>query len=670
MSTTRYLEIDSTYRNRNEWPKAGEFGIPISQTGRKGAVDAVDPISNSAAEVTWVADAFNVITGGNTLSNAGANLIVTDLLPIAGAPVGAASGTVAFILSSIPGTMQLADNYYRAAVLVEVGTPTIKSRIVESQYLGIGTLGGRPADRMLVRVLTPLSLAVGTRVDINDPTDFLSFTDPLIFVPTGKVAPNAYPNKIIHNQTQEQWRPVAGYNLETHLLSPDTTGSAISTLSSGPTTTWTAKDTYSIRPAPTGWCGTLDILPAAPASSADTINTKRSFNLPITATNPGSNLVGSFLEVSYLRLPPIPIAFIPTPSASQMVLAATLTTSTHDDFYVGCQIRLSGVGAGVGQRRTITNYVGASRTITVTPAFNDTPSGAGITYQIICGGVQQPGDSTCCTQDSRRIVKYADYRDTALNAISGGTTISFPATASNLNGYYTDMYIRVDPASANNLRLITNYVVTRNAVGTVISRIATVDTAFTGLFSSSTPPFTITSGVVGDPFTFSLFDQHVCLLPFSNDNLNPFVYTGSLVSQQDVVCYEVELLNLVLPNSILAVSSGGFVAYYPYVYVQLMNVDSSGGHLKNIIYSNNPNATNMLFRAAIDDVPNPLNSTFIKIDSDGAVQTIKFKPNDNLLFSVRMPSGEIYETVEPEAYSPCVPNPKIQISALFSLKRL
>jgi hypothetical protein len=101
-----------------------------------------------------------------------------------------------------------------------------------------------------------------------------------------------------------------------------------------------------------------------------------------------------------------------------------------------------------------------------------------------------------------------------------------------------------------------------------------------------------------------------------------------------------------------------------------MNVDSSGGHLKNIIYSNNPNATNMLFRAAIDDVPNPLNSTFIKIDSDGAVQTIKFKPNDNLLFSVRMPSGEIYETVEPEAYSPCVPNPKIQISALFSLKRL
>ena len=90
--------------------------------------------------------------------------------------------------------------------------------------------------------------------------------------------------------------------------------------------------------------------------------------------------------------------------------------------------------------------------------------------------------------------------------------------------------------------------------------------------------FTITSGIVNPAFPFSLTSdpspglaprQRMCLLQFSRDNLNPFVYTGSLVSQQDVVCYEVELLNLVLPNAILAVSGGGLISFYSYVYVQL-----------------------------------------------------------------------------------------------------
>ena len=165
-------------------------------------------------------------------------------------------------------------------------------------------------------------------------------------------------------------------------------------------------------------------------------------------------------------------------------------------------------------------------------------------------------------------------------------------------------------------------------------------------------------------------NQAACLLPFSYDNFNPFVYTGSLVSQQDMVCYEIELLNLVLPNDILVVAGGGNIAYYPYVYVELSNVSASGANLKHIIYSNNPNSTRVLFRAAIDDVPNPLNSSFIKIDGDGAVQTVKFKPNDNLRFRVSMRNGETFETILEEWFSPLMPNPLAQISAYFSIKRV
>lgn len=158
------------------------------------------------------------------------------------------------------------------------------------------------------------------------------------------------------------------------------------------------------------------------------------------------------------------------------------------------------------------------------------------------------------------------------------------------------------------------------------------------------------------------------ILQFTYDNAVPFNYTGSLVSQQEMVCYEIELINLILPNKILV--SGGRTAFYPYVYVELQNISSSSSGTQSVIYSNNPNSKRMLFRAAIDDIPNPLISPFIKIDGDGMVQTVKFKPNDNLKFGVYLPNGEPLQTVEIDTVSPFAPDPLLQLSAMFSIKRL
>ncbi len=158
------------------------------------------------------------------------------------------------------------------------------------------------------------------------------------------------------------------------------------------------------------------------------------------------------------------------------------------------------------------------------------------------------------------------------------------------------------------------------------------------------------------------------VLQFTRDNAVPFSYTGSLVSQQEMVCYEIELINLILPNIIL--QSGGRTAFYPYVYVELQNVSSASAGTQGVIYSNNPNSKRMLFRAAIDDIPNPLLSPFIKIDGDGMVQTVKFKPNDNFKFGVYLPNGDPLETVSVDLFSPSTPNPLVQISAVFSFRRL
>jgi hypothetical protein len=161
------------------------------------------------------------------------------------------------------------------------------------------------------------------------------------------------------------------------------------------------------------------------------------------------------------------------------------------------------------------------------------------------------------------------------------------------------------------------------------------------------------------------------ILPFSRDNLAPMNYSGSTVSQQQMVCYEVGLLNLVIPNStIKSGDRGSHIAFYPYLYVELSNSTAPSSGLNNIIYSNNPNATRMLFRATINNVNNPTVASFVNITGNSMVQTIKFKPNDNLHFRVTLSNGESFETTEKENISPFLPNPLAQISALFSIKRL
>lgn len=181
-----------------------------------------------------------------------------------------------------------------------------------------------------------------------------------------------------------------------------------------------------------------------------------------------------------------------------------------------------------------------------------------------------------------------------------------------------------------------------------------------------TPSFTNTAGIPTAPTVGNGLE----ITNFSYDNLSPFVYNGSLVSQQEMVCYEIELLNLILPNKTLNSGVGNRIAFYPYIYVELSNISSSSAGMINSIYSNNPNSSRMVFRAVIDDVPNPIISSFVKVDGDGMVQTLKFKPNDNLRFSVHLSNGEMYEIMESENFSPLPPNPNIQISATFSVKRL
>jgi hypothetical protein len=95
---------------------------------------------------------------------------------------------------------------------------------------------------------------------------------------------------------------------------------------------------------------------------------------------------------------------------------------------------------------------------------------------------------------------------------------------------------------------------------------------------------------------------------------------------------------------------------------------SSGN--KNVVYSNNPAAVNSTFICSISDVNDPIKSRFIKISSDGTVQTIKFSPADNLRFRILLPSGEPFLLQQSDYLPPSVSDPSIQIDILIELKRV
>jgi len=226
---------------------------------------------------------------------------------------------------------------------------------------------------------------------------------------------------------------------------------------------------------------------------------------------------------------------------------------------------------------------------------------------------------------------------------------SFTTTLNQEEDFYKGHYIRfINGVDSENLKIV------KSEVDSTTTPYPTI--RFT--FDKNISPSTIN------------FVSYYEILGFSRDNLSSLNYTGSTVSNQESKCHEIELLNMILPNKIVKNGNGSRLTYYPYLYVEFTNITSPTSNGSNIIYSNNPNSKKCIFKATMDDIPNPLTSPFIKIDGDGMLQTIKFKVNDNLKFVVRLPNGEPLEFDEQDTITPVEPDPYSQISALFSVRQL
>ena len=187
MSNKRYIELNSTYRDRNIWPKPGEFEIPISQSGRRNTSQtAFDPVCLSTPVFAWTGQNFD--TAGNTG-------ILTGTFNLTAAAAFPAIGDFdTFVLDITPGEIaQAFPDYYRNAVLRN--TTTGQFRRITKSYV-VGTSGGVQKMQVTVEPTFPV-ITNGDAFAIYDPTDLTlnttgPNTNPQLILPAQPLGQNSY----------------------------------------------------------------------------------------------------------------------------------------------------------------------------------------------------------------------------------------------------------------------------------------------------------------------------------------------------------------------------------------------------------------------------------------------------------------------------------------------
>jgi hypothetical protein len=174
---------------------------------------------------------------------------------------------------------------------------------------------------------------------------------------------------------------------------------------------------------------------------------------------------------------------------------------------------------------------------------------------------------------------------------------------------------------------------------------------------------------IQQPWQIEVF-LHFIVVPFSFEGVVPLNLISSTVTLSQMVCYEMSITSLILPNKNLRSAEGLLPSAFPFVFLEISNHTLPSGHQKSIIYSNNPNSVTSTFICSISDISNPDTSQFIKISSDSGKQILKFSPYDSLRIRVALPDGSTFETEEADFFVPNESNHRIQIQVVFEMIRL
>lgn len=314
----------------------------------------------------------------------------------------------------------------------------------------------------------------------------------------------------------------------------------------------------------------------------------------------------------YFPNPPDP-AFVFQVASTPTSVILPATASTRDNQYISSIME----NVTTAEFSRITFYDGALRTATVDPAFTGP----------IVGNVF-------------RIRK--DIPTFAGNVVAvtiGGNTITFPIGASPVDNFYNNHYVWISDIAVGTYGEFHRILSYDGA-----TRVATVQ----GTFQAGT--------IAGTGFE---------ILVISRDN-NFQLKNHNHRTANRAISYEIELLSISIPNSLIYTSYGGRLLDYRYISVEFRSLSN---HSTDHSISNISHSHNITFIAMVDDNAIPTTAPFYVLNGNGCKKRTHMDFNSGFLLHIRLPDGSTFETT-PDLLSPYAPNPFLQITCVISAEEV
>jgi hypothetical protein len=302
----------------------------------------------------------------------------------------------------------------------------------------------------------------------------------------------------------------------------------------------------------------------------------------------------------------------------------SVNASSIRNFYTGSYLEINGLF------RLITFYDELTQIATVSPAF--------------------PAAYPALTNYTIRKAVPFEGPLTTGGLSPSATSIILNAASSPVDNFYVNFYVflpGLTPPSSYQYSRILSY----NGA----TKLATVAVPFTSAVPAGT--------------TYEI-------LEFTRDNVVPLRFNGNQVIGNPSP-YEISLTNLIVPNRYVLNGYGGTLADYSHVYVSLYSANATTS--TNAIFSNNNNSLQALFKVPISSLYLQANQQFYNFQFTNMNQTISFRENDSLHFTVSLPNGQVlaFEPINKDTYFqdyigqfPIETDPLEQVTALFEIIKL
>jgi hypothetical protein len=210
------IEVDSSYRNRNQYPNPFEFDVAVNTPPKIKCRDAVDPVSSAAPQYTFT---------GNTLTPT-----LPNIASISGTVVRVVTDTVEVQFINVLFSDM---DYYRGL------TTSLNETILH--YENVDTFLGRFR-------LQPFNIStyfVGSIFTLQywPITQLLTVLNSIVrlFIPAKPLCNEV---KLVYNETRNNWNEIVQTDeISVHILVRETD--------------WMYSDTFSLRDTPPSWVGTV-----------------------------------------------------------------------------------------------------------------------------------------------------------------------------------------------------------------------------------------------------------------------------------------------------------------------------------------------------------------------------------------------------------------------------